>query len=128
MEKPMSLDEAIEHALEKAQGSNLCSPQHKQLADWLSSYRELSKQSVPKEEIKDIINTYYFDIDILTRYVSEIAKFCEVEVQIIDLSQPIGRIVGQCMLLVKGDFVLVDLFSRAIEKINEINLNIGKVI
>lgn len=41
--KPMTLDEAIEHAKEKAQGDCACSKDHAQLAAWLQELKDLRK-------------------------------------------------------------------------------------
>lgn len=40
----MTLDEAIEHCLENAKGNDLCSLEHKQLAEWLIKLKNLSQE------------------------------------------------------------------------------------
>lgn len=39
----MTIDEAIEQCLEKSNGCNKCSDEHKQLAEWLIELKELRK-------------------------------------------------------------------------------------
>lgn len=41
--KPMTLNDAIKHALEKAKGDCNCSKDHAQLADWLKELKDLKK-------------------------------------------------------------------------------------
>lgn len=47
---PMTLDEAIEHALEKSQGDCACSKNHAQLAEWLQELKALRNLSRPQAE------------------------------------------------------------------------------
>ena len=43
--KPMTLDEAIEHALERShQDCSECAREHRQLAEWLSELKELREK------------------------------------------------------------------------------------
>lgn len=44
-EKKMTLDEAIKHAQEKAQGCSSCADEHRQLAEWLIELQEYRKKS-----------------------------------------------------------------------------------
>lgn len=50
----MTLDEAIQHCIDKSQNCNKCGEEHKQLAQWLQELKEYRKM---KEFEKDIMNT-----------------------------------------------------------------------
>lgn len=40
----MTLDEAIEHCIDKSQGCSECAKEHQQLAEWLSDYKRIRKE------------------------------------------------------------------------------------
>ena len=68
----MTLDEAIEHAEERARGNDQCAKDHAQLSDWL---RELRRARMEIDLLKTLRNGFKADAQ---KYKAENAKLREL--------------------------------------------------
>ena len=68
----MTLDEAIEHAEERARGNDQCAKDHAQLSDWL---RELRRARMEIDLLKTLRNGFRADAQ---KYKTENAKLREL--------------------------------------------------